>query len=362
MGASTSRTHHPAIPGQRTDTAALQPLEGESLASWLRAVARNRDVEISAFLRDLRLSADGALPRAQTRLATKTVRRLSNETETSEEGLHGMTLARYAGNALPHMPPLPWTDGTAFKQWRTSAWFSDHRARWCTQCLRENDSRWLLQWLLPWSFACLKHRAFLAAECIRCLSPVYYGRHFALDKCRAGGDARRTPFGYDEICRFPVRMHRPVPVTAESVIRHQERINAWLDGRPSSSDREFASLTAVLVLVITPIMLQRRGEDPAILCGLRSDHQAGLLRERGLWAHPLRVAAAASVADRVLQRYGGSPVEAARYVEALRSIDWQPGCELDVMDWAYGSALRPNPYIEELVRLGVISVGSLSSR
>lgn len=340
----------------------MQPLEGESLASWLRAVACNRGVETPAFFRDLRLYSDGALSRAQTRLTTKTVRRLSNETETSEEVLHGMTLARYAGTALPHMPPLPWTDGTAFKQWRTSAWFSDHWARWCTQCLRENDSRWLLQWLLPWTFACLKHRAFLAAECIRCLSPVYFGRHFALDYCLAGGEARLNPYGYAEACDFWVRMHRPLPVTNDSVIRYQERVNAWLDGNPSSSDREFVSLTAVLVMLVTPIMLQRRGEDPAILCGLRSSGRAGLIRERGIWADPLRVAAAASVADRLLQRYGASPIEVARYIEGMRCVDWQPRYELDVMAWAYGSALRPNAYIEELARLGVISIGSYSSR
>ncbi|WP_079099850.1 TniQ family protein [Streptomyces sp. WMMB 322] len=356
MGATTSRTQSPSIPRPRTDAAALQPLEGESLASWIQAVARNRGVETSALFRDLRLYSDDALSRAQTRLTAKTARRLSNETETSEEVLHGMTLARYAGSALPHMPPIPWTDGTVFKQWRTSAWFSDHRARWCTQCLRENDSRWLLQWLLPWSFACLKHRVFLAAECIRCLSPVYFGRHFALDYCLAGGEARLNPYGYAEACDFWVRMHRPLPVTADSVIRHQERVNAWLDGYPSSNDREFVSLTAVLVMLVTPIMLQRRGEDPAILCGLRSGRRTGLIRERGMWADPLRVAAAASVADRLLQRYGASPIEVARYIEGMRCVDWQPQYELDVMDWAYGSALRPNAYVEELVRLGVITI------
>ena len=46
----------------------------------------------------------------------------------------------------------------------------------------------------------------------------------------------------------------------------------------------------------------------------------------------------------------------------MRSIDWQPGCELDVMDWAYGSALRPNPYIEELARLGVITINASARR
>lgn len=31
---------------------------------------------------------------------------------------------------------------------------------------------------------------------------------------------------------------------------------------------------------------------------------------------------------------------------------------LDVMDWAYGSALRPNAFLDELVRRGVIAIGA----
>lgn len=53
----------------------------------------------------------------------------------------------------------------------------------------------------------------------------------------------------------------------------------------------------------------------------------------------------------------------------MRGFTWRakqrlrPGGEVVAsMDWAHGSALRPNPCIEELVRLGVITISASSRR
>jgi hypothetical protein len=163
-------------------------------------------------------------------------------------------------------------------------------------------------------------------------------------------DERWHRYGYDERCEYPIGLHRPLPVTDDSVLLHQERINACLDGRPTVGDRQFASLTAVMIMLVTPSVMHRRGEDPALLCHLRSRSGLGLAQERGLWADPLRVAAAASVADRLL-RSNASTSGVARHISDLRCLDYREApWRLDVMDWAYGSALRPNAYVDELVR------------
>ncbi|MEU9330759.1 hypothetical protein AB0D91_44695 [Streptomyces canus] len=53
------------------------------------------------------------------------------------------------------------------------------------------------------------------------------------------------------------------------------------------------------------------------------------------------------------RRYSADHV--AQYVADLRIVDHrhQPW-RMDAMGWAYGPALRPNPYIDELVRLQVV--------
>ncbi|MER7662069.1 hypothetical protein [Streptomyces sp. NPDC096193] len=171
-------------------------------------------------------------------------------------------------------------------------------------------------------------------------------------------DERGHTYGYDERCEYPIALHRPLPVTDDSVLLHQERINSWLDGRPTVGERQFASLTAVMIMLVTPAMMRRRGEDPALLCHLRSRCGLGLTQERAPWTNPLRVAAAASVANRLLGS-NTSTSEVARRIEDMRTLDYrETPWRLEVMEWAYGSALRPNPYVDELVRLGVITVGA----
>ncbi|GGZ40624.1 hypothetical protein [Streptomyces bluensis] len=45
----------------------------------------------------------------------------------------------------------------------------------------------------------------------------------------------------------------------------------------------------------------------------------------------------------------------AERIADLRIIDYRHApWRMDIMEWAYGPALRPNPYIDELVRLQVI--------
>lgn len=115
-------------------------------------------------------------------------------------------------------------------------------------------------------------------------------------------------------------------------------------------------------MLVTPSMLRRGGEDPALVCGLRRGRGAGLVQERGLWADPVRVAAAAVVADRILRRTDGL-AEAAQYINDLRAVGYRHDpWRLDVMDCVYGSALRPNPCLDRLVDLGVITVSERDGR
>lgn len=124
-----------------------------------------------------------------------------------------MTPARYAGNALPHLPLNPETDATTVRQWHAAAWLCGHRVRWCPRGLRENGGRWPLRWLLPWTFACVEHRTYLASACQLCQSTITFGADSMLPaRCDARmADDRFTRYEHDEKCDFPLRSISPFP-------------------------------------------------------------------------------------------------------------------------------------------------------
>ncbi|MFJ9865400.1 TniQ family protein [Streptomyces sp. NPDC101165] len=353
MGAVRGATKRRRQPESDESGAVLAPLEGDSLAGWINAVAEQQGKELKTLLREFHVRKLGTLSMAEIRLSEPVARRIAKLTGVDESTLHAMTLARYAGNALPHLPLTPWVDGAALSQWSKGAWFHGALARWCPQCLRANDRRWPLRWKLPWSFACVEHGKFLVSACQACQANVYSD----LDgvppaRCGSRVEDRLYRYGIDERCGFPLPMCRAVPVTDEAVLTLQRRVNDWLEGTPAQDDRQLVSLAAVLIPLVSPSML-RRG-DPVVLYALRSTHAPAARWDGALWTDPLRVAAAVCAAGHMLRR-PRSAAGIAGEIADLRIIDqrhvpWR----MDVLQWAYGPALRPNPIIDELVRLQVV--------
>ncbi|MFH8771097.1 TniQ family protein [Streptomyces sp. NPDC017958] len=310
----------------------MPPEEGESLASRVRAVAEQRGTELKALLRAFRVRELGTLSMAEIRLSDPVARRIAKLTGIDVPVLHGMTLARYAGNALPHLPLNPWMDSAALGQWYRGAWFHGSEARWCPRCLRQNEQCWPLRWKLPWSFACLKHGVFMVSECQACQSPVHFGPDGVPPRrCDSRVEDRLYRYGVDERCSYPLPMCRAVPVSDEAVLALQSRINNWLDGTPTQDDRQLVSLTAVLVPLLSPSML-RRG-DPVLLYALRGARAPRPRRERGLWADPLRVAAAACAAEYMLSGTSSRDWITERIAD-LRIVDHRhTPWRIDVMEW-----------------------------
>ncbi|MFJ8550898.1 hypothetical protein [Streptomyces sp. NPDC093676] len=138
----------------------------------------------------------------------------------------------------------------------------------------------------------------------------------------------------------------------DTILDLQARVNNWLEGKPTQDDRRLVSLAAVLIPLISPSML-RRG-DPVLLYALRGARAPRPRQERRLWSDPLRVAAAVCAAEQMLS-YGRSTAHIAKNIADFRMVDHRHApWRMDVMEWAYGPALRPSPYIDDLVRLQVI--------
>ncbi|NNJ05636.1 TniQ family protein [Streptomyces sp. PKU-MA01144] len=148
-----------------------EPHSGESLLSWVDALARLNQV---SRLHALRLAGFARPDAAGYRPTVYFGAYLTAETTTRVQAATGLSagrqremLAHYADSVLPRFP-LPRPQRTA-AIWLTRLRLAlTSRSRACPACLRENGGRWLLRWRLVWSFACVRHRLYLLSACRSC--------------------------------------------------------------------------------------------------------------------------------------------------------------------------------------------------
>lgn len=222
----------------------------------------------------------------------------------------------------------------------------------------QEQSPWLLRWKLSWSFACVDHAVYVTTECQACWGTVRF-RHDAPPErsCENWTDEGEWTYGLGEPCGFPLPLCQPAPVSDDSVLTLQKRVNAWLDGTPTHEDRLLVALAAVLIPLVSPSIV-RRG-DPLLRYAVLSPRGTTQRKRdgRGPWTDSLRVASAVYAADWFLRR--GSPASEVAYrIADLRLLDrrrtpWR----MDMAELAYGPSLRPNPFVEPLVHRGLITLG-----
>jgi DNA-binding MarR family transcriptional regulator len=131
----------------RTLAIRVLPRPGESIDSWLEALARRSWTSLSALLDALGLPEVPARERTSrllTALPEGALRRLEQQVSLPARHLDDAVLpAEIFGRRAP-------------------GW------RFCPQCLRDGEGRWPTLWWLPWAFACTKHHALLHRVCPSC--------------------------------------------------------------------------------------------------------------------------------------------------------------------------------------------------
>lgn len=143
----------------------LFPVEGEELLSYLERLAAWHRVsplillhsigiidspKISAWPRGLSIAAKNGF---LTRLA------VGMRLEIPE--IKNMLLQRYQNTCLD-FSKLDLDNNKSFPRVMTINWAFFHRLKFCPKCLEESGGAWKLEWRLPWIYACLKHKCFLA--------------------------------------------------------------------------------------------------------------------------------------------------------------------------------------------------------
>ena len=196
--------------GPRTLPIRIAPTPGESLESWLAALARRLNATWGDLLTALEPSTTpGCLRRKNlsASLSAEEATALAAATGVPEEVLMHLTLLRYRGlltvDRSTHGARISW---------------ASTRSRFCPQCLLESGGRWHLAWRLPWEFACQDHSCTLADACPTCgqfqrVSPWWFTTTEVPDTQRCRG--RIEEDGGSRRCDGDLRQAPTVPLPAE---------------------------------------------------------------------------------------------------------------------------------------------------
>jgi hypothetical protein len=339
------------------------PIPGESLLSWLDAIARDygigrdRAAQITGIT-DRPLGARGALGHSDLAfsLSQRQTERIFAATDIPAEQAHAMTWRRFLGTALPahdlradaHPVLFPVEDARRFRFEIRMHGIDTETWRICPSCLAETDGRWPLSWSLPWLFACPVHRCYRLDHCPGC------GQKLTVTM--GGGICRRLikdPDSPQRRCGTDLRCV-PAPAAADGWLLdvQQRLVDHLADGAEVATARtDFADLWAMLCLALyasTPEAVEDADEPVRAafreLCA-RRDRERQYLQGRGPLAMadsrsptPLVFAAAVRVAASIV--YADDPFEAAdaachlRGYPRVRMLDLQRAWHNDHLERA----------------------------
>lgn len=164
--------------------------DGESMHSWLEALARRYCISVRELLPALGLESP--------RRAYGLINGLDRPTLRLIERQAGMDVGRLEHAVLDRFAPLGLSDrarqGPPYRRWER--WARASGSNFCPRCLAESGGRWSLSWHLIWSFACTRHEIVLASRCGSCNQVPRSGENrfdHVIDGCRCCHATRANP-------------------------------------------------------------------------------------------------------------------------------------------------------------------------
>ncbi|PWS39792.1 hypothetical protein DKT74_36505 [Streptomyces sp. ZEA17I] len=130
----------------RTLAIRVLPRPGESLDSWLEALARRNWVPLQSLTEALGIGPRNNPARLVNRTPPEDLRLIETQLRLSEGALDNSITE--PGMFLKRLPYF----------------------RYCPRCLQEDQGRWLTRWWLPWTFACTRHQTLMHDICPGCRS------------------------------------------------------------------------------------------------------------------------------------------------------------------------------------------------
>ncbi|MGW1259572.1 TniQ family protein [Streptomyces sp. NPDC002513] len=311
----------------RTLAIRLLPQPGESIDSWLEALARRSWTSLSSLLDALSLPTPERTSPLLAGLPTHLLRRLEKQLALPPGHLDQTVLSPglFGRRSAPH--------------WR-----------FCPKCLHQTQGRWSIRWWLPWTFACTTHHTLLPNRCPICLKepreflPRQVHRHPPGHCMRRTG--RRSVCGADLTTTSLIQLDPQHPV-----LQAQRELDALRTDRHANTDSVFTAVEE---------RLSRRTH------ALQDDLKVMGSTAQDVWSHMLRSATSATTEfgawrtqnagqkiltrDFLQQEYeeGGKPLhEIADHLSLPRAFVIQRAKDLGVTIYR-GS--RPLPLDDEWLR------------
>ncbi|MEV5202398.1 TniQ family protein [Streptomyces sp. NPDC053720] len=217
----------------RTLSIRVTPLPGESIDSWLEALARRCWMPLPALLSALGLPSAEHTRQLVTGLSRQDLRQLERRLQLPARRLdQAVARADLFGRRAP-------------------------RCRFCPQCLQETQGRWRLRWWLPWTFACTRHHALLHTTCPACEAPPRRTVPCKVHRHPPAYCLRRT-------ARLPDICGTDLSALSPHILDHDHPlldVQQQIDALPTTGRTDTGALFARLDHLLTPLTDSARPED-----------------------------------------------------------------------------------------------------
>lgn len=208
----------------------VAPIQGESLESWLEAIAARHEAPFGEIVRRCAIPAKALRAPWLIGHTSGNYRHVSAITGVNAAAVRAMT------RHPQHQPTAELDYGQL--QGRTSGWERRPSSRLCARCLASNGGRWMSHWRLNWSFACPIHHCLLTDLCPGCGGLQRQHAHPRRRVPSPGRCARIHPTatrGSSSTCATDLTTASPLSLErAPAIVRVQQQVAELLAGRPIS--------------------------------------------------------------------------------------------------------------------------------
>lgn len=189
----------------RTLPVRIAPIAGESLDSWLEAIAERLDATWGDLAEGVGLASRHQQRRRDYLAAS--LRGLSLSQLDAMSRTTGLDAAALKSMTFSDMSDRPIGGvGESAAPPNSLLWLRGFRSRYCAQCLSESSGRWSLWWRLRWAFACERHRCLLQDLCPDCQRTQRTDAPPRGLVPRLGRCTRKMPVGSGRILRSLLRL------------------------------------------------------------------------------------------------------------------------------------------------------------
>jgi hypothetical protein len=162
-------------------TAVPAPVPGETFPSWVDRIAAANSMPVTSLLHAAGITQNDTNKGLPTgygyQLTDQQTENLSYVTGTHPETIKAMLTSSWIGTKAKAVTSKEGNETDNARQFTLRNWFYGNGSHYCPACLKANKNAWLLNWKLPFVFACTEHETLLHSTCPACNQRALQNRH-----------------------------------------------------------------------------------------------------------------------------------------------------------------------------------------